>query len=52
VDEREAITEKQLAKLDKSVQPVRLMLVKVRVNFQTQLRALTHHTVASCLLTL
>jgi hypothetical protein len=31
VDERDAMTVEQLATLDKSVQPVRLMLVKVRV---------------------
>jgi hypothetical protein len=45
VDERDAMTEEELAVLDKSVQPVRLMLVKVRVFFETQfcaLRPLTH----------
>ena len=39
VDERKAMNEEQLAELDESVQPVRLMLVKVRVKFQTQLCA-------------
>ena len=33
VNEREAMTMEQLAELDKSVQPVRRMLVKVCVNF-------------------
>ena len=33
VNEREAMTMEQLAELDKSVQPVRQMLVKVCVNF-------------------
>lgn len=33
VDERKAMNEEQLAALDESVQPVRLMLVKVRVKF-------------------
>ena len=33
VNEREAMTMEQLAELDKSVQPVRWMLVKVCVNF-------------------
>jgi len=33
IDEREGMTLEQRAELDKSVQPVRLMLVKVRVNF-------------------
>jgi len=33
VDEREAMTVEQIAKLEESVRPVRLMLVKVRVKF-------------------
>ena len=33
INEREAMTMEQLAELDKSVQPVRRMLVKVCVNF-------------------
>jgi hypothetical protein len=33
VDEREAMNVEELAELDENVQPVRLMLVKVRVNF-------------------
>jgi hypothetical protein len=33
VDERQALTMERLAELDESLQPVRVMLVKVRVNF-------------------
>ncbi|KAI0267913.1 hypothetical protein BGY98DRAFT_382649 [Russula aff. rugulosa BPL654] len=46
VDERDNMTVEQLAELDESVQPVRLMLVKVRID--CTLLATIHHALLSC----